>query len=167
MNEQNVFNELFLYNPWTGDLINRVERARRCPAGSPAGTRPTNNTYCVTWVKGHNHLNHRIAWTMHYGDIPADLELDHINGNRVDNRQGNLRLVTRVENMRNQKKRNTNTSGVMGVSWRSDRNKWTAFICANDKQKWLGDYTDKAEAIAVRKQAETDHGYHINHGRKQ
>ena len=58
---------------------------------------------------------HRIIWEMANGSIPAGLHIDHIDGNRENNALCNLRPATRSQNLMNQRRRVTNTSGVKGV----------------------------------------------------
>ena len=82
------------------------------------------------------------------------IEVDHINGNRLDNRKSNLRIVTRQENMYNKSEYKNNTSGVKGVKWNKDRQKWQVQINHNKKRIHLGLYSDLEEAKQVRLQAE-------------
>ncbi len=107
---------------------------------------------------------HRIIWLLHTGDWPV-MHLDHINGKRSDNRVVNLRAVTRTENMMNQRIRSDNVSGVIGVCWDQARAKWMAFISTGHKRKNLGRFDDLDDAVAVRKAAEIEMGFHPNHGR--
>lgn len=79
---------------------------------------------------------------------------DHINRNPLDNRRANLRKATQKENMQNRSKHKNNTSGIMGVNWRKDRNKWRAFISVDNKQIFLGYFADKKDAIKTRLKAE-------------
>ena len=65
-------------------------------------------------------------------------EVDHINGDPLDNRRKNLRLATRLQNSRNSKKRKDNTSGYKGVSWNKQKNKWVAKAWMKGKQIHLG-----------------------------
>jgi hypothetical protein len=99
---------------------------------------------------------------MVYGDEPQDI--DHINGNRRDNRIANLRAVDRRENMRNARLRSNNTSGIVGVTFSRDRKKWVAQI--NDgKVRSLGRFDKFEDAVEARKAAERRAGFHPNHGR--
>lgn len=78
-----------------------------------------------------------------------DKEVDHINGNPLDNRKTNLRLVTSQQNKWNQKTKTNNTSGFKGVSLFKDRFRskpWRAYIVIDNKQKSLGVYESKLEA---------------------
>nr|WP_175479900.1 HNH endonuclease signature motif containing protein [Paracoccus homiensis] len=107
---------------------------------------------------------HRVAWAVIHGRWPNG-EIDHINGDRSDNRLANLREVTKRENHRNMAIRSDNTSGVTGVYWAREKGKWAAYIKA-DKMVALGRYDTFAEAVAARRAAEKVLGYHPNHGRR-
>jgi hypothetical protein len=80
---------------------------------------------------------HRIAWAMHYGTWPFG-EIDHINGNRVDNRIENLREVTHQQNCMNRAKAQNNKSGYKGVSWHKVAKKWQAHLSIGGKSVYLG-----------------------------
>lgn len=83
------------------------------------------------------------------------LVVDHINGNKLDNRRENLRVCTQQKNCLNRSGLNkNNTSGYCGVIWRKDRNKWQARIMEFGKTKYLGCYKEKSLAIEARKEAE-------------
>ena len=83
--------------------------------------------------------------------------VDHINRNKVDCRKNNLRKCTEQQNSFNKGIKITNTSGVIGVSWRKDRQKWRAYITFNYEQVFLGYYRNKEEAIKVRLKAEKEY----------
>ena len=104
---------------------------------------------------------HRLAWLYVYGEWPP-CHLDHINHVRTDNRICNLRGASHQINGMNTSMYRRNTSGVTGVSLKDGF--WIAQININKKRKYLGRSKDKDEAIALRKQAEIEHGYHPNHG---
>lgn len=82
------------------------------------------------------------------------IEVDHINRNRLDNRKSNLRIVTRQENMLNKSEYKNNTSGIKGVKWNKDRQKWQVQINHNKKRIHLGLYSDLEEAKKARLEAE-------------
>lgn len=86
---------------------------------------------------------HRLISGLRLGD---KREVDHINGNTVDNRRSNLRIVSHSENMKNARQRKTNTSGYKGVSWSSSLNRWMAFISVEGRTKNLGMFSDKESA---------------------
>jgi hypothetical protein len=86
----------------------------------------------------------------------ADMSVDHINGDTLDNRRANLRAVTTKENARNIRgPRSHNTSGALGVSYDKSRGKWMAFICQDKKLRNLGRFDNKDDAIAARLAAES------------
>ena len=80
--------------------------------------------------------------------------IDHINGVTTDNRRCNLRVCTPAENSRNAGISKSNTSGITGVSWRKDRQKWRSHIRFEGKFYALGHYDNLEDAIKARKEAE-------------
>lgn len=96
---------------------------------------------------------------------PEGFEIDHINGNGLDNRRDNLRIVTSAVNRRNTRISLRNKSGVVGVF--SKQGKYHAYIVslAGD-QEYLGSFSNLLDAAAARKSAERRYGYHENHGRR-
>lgn len=103
---------------------------------------------------------HRVAWALHYGEWPATI--DHINGDRADNRIANLRSVSEAENAKNRRPHQGNKSGTTGVIAHRDR--WRAYITHEYQQIHLGVFDTLEEACAVRKSAEAKYGFHENHG---
>lgn len=86
-------------------------------------------------------------------NAPKGLEVDHINGNRLDNRRSNLRLATSSQNKCNRGARKDNTSGYKGVSWHSQRNKWNARIKAGAKYLHLGLFENIKDAARAYNEA--------------
>lgn len=80
--------------------------------------------------------------------------VDHINGDRLDNRKSNLRIVTNQQNQFNSHNDGYGNNVRKGVSFRKDRNKWRAYITINGKQITLGLYKTEQEAIDARIKAE-------------
>lgn len=106
---------------------------------------------------------HRVVWAIMTNAWPV--EIDHINGNRQDNRWINLREASHASNQKNYPTPKSNTSGVMGVYWAKDVNKWRATIRANGKKVCLGSYDGFDDAVAAQMAARAEFGYHKNHGR--
>lgn len=150
------------YNPDTGDFIWKVRRPRRNP-GDVAGS-PHNRGYHKVAVAGKYYQAHRLAFLFMTGDWPTGV-VDHINGNKLDNRWENIRDVTQSENMANQSLYKSNKSGVPGVTWDPRRAGWIAIIKFRKETRWLGFFCDWFEAVCARKSAEINLGFHENHGR--
>ena len=116
----------------------------RSPVGGRAGC--LSNGYLVIRVDGVLRRAHRLAWLYVHGYWPTD-DIDHINGDRTDNRIANLRCVTRGQNHQNRRCANTNSaSGLLGVHpW---RHKWRARIQVDGCSRHLGvfDSIDQAQA---------------------
>lgn len=93
---------------------------------------------------------------MHHSilDIPKGMFVDHINRNGLDNRKSNLRIVTHSQNMINRKFQKNNKSGVTGIRWNKKDKRWIAQIRFDCKLLYLGSYTNKKDAIKVRRDAE-------------
>ena len=107
-----------------------------------------------------------MIWAHFYGEWPTD-EIDHINGNRNDNRIKNLRQVSRQENSRNMAAPSSNTSGVVGVCFCNTRMMWMSYINLMGKMRHLGFFNSFNDAVAKRKAAERQFGFHKNHGRSE
>tara|TARA_R110000803_G_scaffold51177_1_gene105931 strand:+ start:686 stop:1198 length:513 start_codon:yes stop_codon:yes gene_type:complete len=154
----------FSYNKKTGIIY--WTNGRR--AGKEAFTYTSKRGYRATTFRGVTFETtlsaHRVAWLLHTGEWPSG-QIDHINGDKVDNRILNLRDVVNAENARNCCLRSTNKSGVPGVYVHSQTGKWTAQINAFGKTVGLGCFGSKSDAIIARKSAERVLGYHKNHGR--
>jgi len=82
-------------------------------------------------------------------DAPKGVEVDHINHKKRDNRRANLRLATRSENARNQKKQKHTSSRFKGVYWREHANKWQCCIYIRRKQTHLGYFKSEDEAASA------------------
>ena len=124
------------------------------------------NGYRYVMFNGKRYFAHRLIWLMQYGYIPDGI--DHINGNRSDNRIENLRAASVSENSMNAKKRSDNTSGIKGVSLDKRSGKWLARCTVAGKKNHIGlfkNINDAAEAVRLFR--ENNHGEFANHGEKQ
>lgn len=115
--------------------------------------------YVQVCINDARYKAHRLAWLYEYGALPNG-EIDHINHDRADNRIANLRDVTRAENSKN--KSPYRAGERMGVGRHAG--KWAAYICVGGKQKTIGHFESKGDAIAARATAERAMGFHENHG---
>ncbi|MGU0172505.1 HNH endonuclease signature motif containing protein [Escherichia coli] len=97
-----------LFNYENGNLFWKIQRQGRAKKGSKAGYLH-HRGYLIVKAYGVLRPVHRIIWEMHNGPIPQNMEIDHINRIKLDNRLENLRLATRRQNACNI---STNTSGV-------------------------------------------------------
>lgn len=139
-------NELFLYDAESGDLRWKAvpQHFKRAKIGDLVGTIGARG-YRVIGIAGFYYLAHRIIWKMATGNEPVD-QIDHIDGDRLNNRWANLRSATNGQNRWNTKLGKNNTSGTKGVYWDANRRVWTASV--NGKR--IGRFKDKQDAINVR-----------------
>lgn len=122
--------------------------------------------YLQIRIRKDRYLVHRLAFLYMTGSFP-DGQVDHINGCGTDNRWSNLRDVPSIDNTRNRRLPCTNKSGVIGVRWSASANRWLAQISDKGKQIHLGSFCCKEDAVAARKTAELELGYHPSHGDKR
>jgi hypothetical protein len=131
-------------------------------SGKPALQYSSSDHYKHGSFLGTKVYAHRAILAMHLGRWPD--QVDHINGDKHDNRLCNLREVSARQNSMNTKIRRLSGSGVHGVCFRKQRGKWRARIKHLGKEVCLGHFDLVEDAIAARKQAEVLFGYHPNHG---
>ncbi|WP_298966198.1 HNH endonuclease signature motif containing protein [uncultured Roseibium sp.] len=132
-------------------------------SGEEAFTSHDKAGYRQGKVLGQFVLAHRVVWLWEYGQWPE--QVDHIDGQKDNNRLCNLRSVTNTLNAQNRKKSARNKSGVTGVHWYEALGAWQARIKCGDVNKHLGYFETIQEAAAARKAAEKILGFHPNHGR--
>jgi hypothetical protein len=148
--------ELFDYKE--GNLVWKCKNTKGKIAGSlkPHG-------YTIVEIDGKPIMAHWIVWIMHNGSF--DGQIDHIDGNRSNNKIENLRVVTQAQNQWNRKISANNTIGVKGIRLRKDTNKYEARITVCGKRIVLGSYKDLELAELVAKEARLKyHKQYANHG---
>lgn len=156
MPDLNFLRNILDYNPDTGEFRWKVNVAYQVKASDIAGCiRIINNDkkYQIV-IDKKQYLSHRIAYYYVTGIDPAEKQIDHKNGNGLDNRFINLRLAIHAENSKNYKKPINNTSGFKGVSWHKQNKKWQSNIKVNNKKIYLGTFNSKLYAAVVYARAE-------------
>lgn len=130
------------YDPETGLFRWRVARPR-VRAGKPIGSKAAGG-YLRFSVLGRSYLAHTLAWLYVYGEFPpAKHDIDHVNGDRTDNRIVNLRIATRSQNLANGAKRR---AGLKGVYFHKAKQKWHARLQKDGHVHSLGYYATEQEA---------------------
>ena len=150
--------ELLTYQPETGILVWRVKYGN-VDAGSVAGTLSSTG-YLTVGIDGEKFRVHRVAWALWTGKWPVQT-IDHIDGNRANNRAENLRCVSQSVNMQNiRKPTSRNTSGYLGVYWSERRGGWMAALSVDKKKKRWGPYStsDRAYEQYLRKKRQLHDG---------
>lgn len=169
--DQQLLNDIFEYRD--GSLYWKVKRTRHggiANIGDRAGSLMQIGYIGINSKLVHNptrpEMAHRIIWVMHHGAIPEKMNIDHIDGNRLNNRIENLRCVSHQDNMRNVRMWRHNTSGINGVRKSPHtKDRWLARILnKSGKEMHLGTFKSEADAIHARQIAEILMGYHQNHG---
>jgi hypothetical protein len=159
--------EFHSLNPETGRLTRKKNSPRGVgKAGEYSDTNVHKSGYVEVRIPGDPYMYraHRVVWFLHYGEQPPEY-IDHINGDRTDNRPENLRKACHHTNLANAKLSTRNTSGVKGVHWAKNHNKWVAKVGFKGKKYIAGYFDNIAEAeIAVRQLREQLHGDFTNHG---
>jgi hypothetical protein len=138
------------YDPDSGRLTWKVRTSSRNWPGKPAG-HIGGDGYLKVRVLGRTYQAHRVIWLMMHGSWPIH-QVDHINGNRTDNRASNLRDIEGRHNSQNMRApMSSNTSGLLGVSFqkRSKKNPWIAYISVSKKTIYLGGFPTREAAHAA------------------
>lgn len=183
--DQEFLNERFYYNEETGDLIWKKRPASHFSrrgvmaswngknAGNIAGSllrnKKTGKKYLQTGINGKLYLNHRLIYIILNGSLNVDEQIDHVDGDGLNNRKLNIRLVCGYsENNKNRRLQENNTSGVNGVNWSESSNKWIVRIGIGDKvRKALGSFNNLDDAIKARHAADIKYNFHENHGEER
>ncbi len=134
--------ELLIYSD--GDLWWKSSGSGRSIC-KPLGCVDVTTGYARAMVLGKRYYLHRLVWAHQTGAWPSG-EIDHIDGNKTNNKICNLREASRCENMRNIPISTSNKSGFKGVSWDKGKCRWVAQISIDGKGKRLGRFKTAVEA---------------------
>ena len=159
---QERLKEMLSYNSMAGEFI-RIKPLKGNTLYAVVGS-TNKDGYISISIDNKRYGAHNLVWLYLYGKFP-DLQLDHINGVKDDNRSENLREVSHAENQKNKSLDKRNRFGYPGVREGKKLGTYRAYIGIDKAKLNLGTYKSLEEAIAVRVQAEIKYGFHENHGR--
>lgn len=155
-------NELFSYDTTNGKLIRKKTLCSNAIKGDVVGT-DNGDGYLLVSIDYTRYKIHRIVFYIHHGYMPE--KIDHINGDKADNRIENLRECTNSENLCNTGMYCTNTSGYKGVTFHKGTKKWAAQIQHESRRKHIGLFDDpKSAHDAYCREARKLHGSFFNSG---
>ena len=145
-----------------GSFYWKIKPSSRVNIGDKVGG-TDGGGYIRNRIHGRCYSTHRLIFLFFNGYVPE--YIDHIDGNRSNNKIENLRECTWSQNQQNSKLRTNNTSGIKGLSYVKRSNKWLARISLNKKVLFYKEYSSKSEAVfELRKERERLHSEFSNHG---
>ena len=153
--------DYFDYDPETGVMRWKIDNGPSNPKSKVIGTK-TKKGYIQAKFKGKTYKCHRIAWAIGHNTLDVPPVLDHINGDRSDNRLCNLRAATAQQNSLN---RRSVRDGLKGVCFHKGNNRWMSRIKVNGRQEFLGYFDTEIEAHEAYCRAAAElHGEFFNPG---
>lgn len=132
--------KLFTYKD--GNFYWKINTGRVKAGDLAGGSRPDG--YKVIGINHTYYFIHRLVFFYHKGYFPKFV--DHINGNKGDNRIENLREATKSQNGQNRKVSKNSVSGIKGVTWVASRKNWKAQISVDNKKYYLGQFKNLEDA---------------------
>lgn len=140
--------DIISYNPDTGQFHLKVDRSPRSKKGDRCGWL-TDRGYRMIEVNGKGYSEQRLAFLLMTGELPIK-QMDHINGIKDDNRWYNLREASPSENSCNKPVRPDSGTGIKGVAYYKETNRYHVQITVNGKQQRFGCYEglELAELVA-------------------
>ena len=163
-----TINKYLSYNPVTGILSWKrgLKYAKQRQEGRPAGTM-SKGGYLRLSIERRMYANHRIIWKIVTGSEP-DGVVDHIDGNKLNNRSNNLRCVTQRQNLYNSVRRTDNTTGYKGVVYSDWHRGYLFNIRVNGKKITSPVFrTPEAANDYVMQVREKGHGEYACHGARK
>ena len=158
MRDTKALKDLLVYEPETG-IFKWIDRPSVHMAHDKVGTRAGfigASGYRYIKYRRKLHREHRLAYEFVFGSIPEGMEIDHMDGDRANNRISNLRLATHQQNLANCKNRKNNTSGRKGVTRHFD-GRWRAKIMVDGETLHLGLFHAIEDAAAAYSKAASEH----------
>jgi hypothetical protein len=138
--------ELLDYNQETGVFTWRDKRGPRAKHAGVAGCISSDSGYRMIRLDFRLYRAHRLAWLYVFGKWPAE-QIDHINGDRADNRLANLREASNRLNCENKRRAQKNSaSGVLGVSWNKRNKMWSAKLSHRNSEVFCRYFHDIEDA---------------------
>lgn len=154
-----LLNQLLEYKEETGALIWKVGRGKGHAAGWRRRSHKNKSEYIRVEINQKTYSAHRIAYYMQTKVDPGLMQIDHIDGNGLNNKFSNLRLATAQQNMWNRGVNCTNKSGYKGVCYHKLTGKWMAGITSKNGTRYLGVFmTPELAYMAYCKAAAELHG---------
>lgn len=154
-----TLNEIFSYND--GNLSWKDTKHKRRIF---AGWLDSTSGYLRVQIGSNTWLLHRLVWTLHNGQIPEDKTIDHIDHNKENNKIENLRLATRSEQNKYQRKRKNCATPYIGVYFRKRSGKYEVALNTYEhnikKTIWLGEHDDPEVAAKTRDEYILNNGLH-------
>lgn len=139
-----------------GELVRKKSARRRYAASD-------RSEYLCTVIEGKTYKTHRLIYLYHYGTMPT--QIDHIDGDKYNNRIENLRECLPSNNSMNIGVKKNNTTGFKGIVWEASRKKWRTRVCVRGKTVFSARFDDLELAELVATMArEKHHGAFANHG---
>ena len=150
--------QLLDYDPETGVFYWKQRRGGKAKKGSLAGAVGANG-YLYVRIEKRQLLAHRLAWLLLTNADPGELQIDHMNGNRLDNTSSNLRIATCNQNSCNRGAQVNNKSGFKGVWYSKKQSRWVSEIWSKGEKTYLGSFdTPELAHMAYCKAAAELHG---------
>jgi hypothetical protein len=147
-----VVNYFMNYDFETGTVTWRFNASRYMKAGKSVGSVDSTGYYQTRFLS-HSYKLHRLCWLLYYKEDPGSMCVDHIDGNKINNKIENLRLATYQQNRFNSPLRSNNKTGATGVYWSKRSNCYIAKVCMNGRQVYSGHFSSFQDAVNARNNA--------------